>query len=210
MRFTAPALNEIGTAVGYGQQGTGRRQRSDVKVLALGPANATYETASGRSLAMNVPANELTTTESTCYGDSGGPLFDTLGQVVAVASRGLDAVCNDCPTYWTTIAAHEKLIRDAATAAGHPLPAASATPNDGRNAATGSSGARNDDALEEAPDGTADGRRARGSAHAPDVVSAGCTASRAAGTTPTTLALALMLTLALAANRRRQPRARTP
>ena len=133
--FDAPAVGEAGTAIGYGEDGLGRvdilrRQRPGVKVLALGPSKQPYATANGAPLTMSLVANDFATGESTCFGDSGGPFIDGSGRVVAVASRGASAdpeVCVDRPTYWTSLAPFEPLVRQAATEAGHPLPAPTPT-----------------------------------------------------------------------------------
>jgi uncharacterized protein (TIGR03382 family) len=139
--FDPPTKDEAGTVIGYGEDGLGgddilRRQRSGVKVLALGPSQEPYAPARGAPLTMSLDANDFATGESTCFGDSGGPFLDGTGRVVAVASRGASAdpeACLDRPTYWTSLAPFEALVRQAATEAGHPLPSppASATPSAG-------------------------------------------------------------------------------
>jgi hypothetical protein len=123
VRFTAPLLDELNTAVGYGQDGSGRKQRRDVQIIAVGPTQSTYTTSSGQAIPMPVGADEFITSESTCFGDSGAPLLDSVGQIMGVASRGLpdDDSCIDRPTYWTSLAPHERLINQAAIDAGHPL-----------------------------------------------------------------------------------------
>jgi secreted trypsin-like serine protease len=205
VRFAAPTVNEMTTAVGYGEGG-GRKQRPDVKVLALGPTTASYTTGGGQKLTMNLPANDLATTESTCYGDSGGGLFDSLGQVMAVGSRGLDAQCSDRPTYWTSLQAYEQLIRDAASAAGHPLPRAT-VPQARDKQANGASSGTTEDPVGDDDDDEDDttpgssGKPKRG----PSVVSAGCgVASIPVSTTVPWLELGLAL--AVTAFRRRRAR----
>jgi hypothetical protein len=121
--FTPPSVGQKATAIGYGD-GEGRLQRPGVEVLALGPTTSQYVTLQGKIFSMHLPQNDFATSESTCFGDSGGPLLDAEGQVIAVASRGLPddpAECIDRPTYWTSLAPHEQLIRDAASDSGHPL-----------------------------------------------------------------------------------------
>lgn len=133
VRFAPPALDETATAIGYGD-GYGRRER-EVNVLALGPADTTYTTYDGQRLQMFLPANDYATSESTCFGDSGGPLLDAEGQVIGVASRGIDYNCVDRPSVWTGLAPHKQLILDAANVAGHPL---ETPPKEGSGAGGGS------------------------------------------------------------------------
>lgn len=205
VRFSGVSVDEMTTAIGYGNQGSGRRQRADVRVLALGPASTTYQTRNGQKLPLNLPANELATTESTCYGDSGGPLLDTIGQVVAVASRGLDDLCIDRPTFWTSVAAHQQLIRDAATAVGHPLPeATSPTPRSGTaNAATGTDGNADETADEEDDATSEDTTKKRPRRHDPAIASAGCSMTTSGSRAPAWLTLLLGLALGPIARRRR-------
>jgi Trypsin len=200
VRFSPPTIGEVAIAVGYGDQGTGRRQREGVKVLALGPVTTSYKTANGQSLPMRLPANELATTESTCYGDSGGPLFDALGQIIGIASRGLDDLCNDRPTYWTTLAAYEALIRSAANAAGHPLPEATVPPGDNRNAASGSRGAEDASSSNDVDDGDDSTDTKRAHKRDASIGSAGCASG---GARPDACFLWLGIGLVLVATRRR-------
>lgn len=126
VRFEKLAVGETTFAVGYGaatpdgRPSTTRRQRQTT-VQALGPASPTWKAKSGSSIEYEVPAGDLSTGESTCFGDSGGPLFDEGGSVVGVTSRGIDGECVDRPSVYASVAAHAKLIQDAAIAAGHPL-----------------------------------------------------------------------------------------
>jgi MYXO-CTERM domain-containing protein len=126
VRFEKLAVGETTFAVGYGSatpdgpSSNTRRQRQTT-VQAVGPASPTWKSQSGESIPYEVPSGDVSTGESTCTGDSGGPLFDEGGSVVGVTSRGIDGECVDRPAVFASVAAHSKLINDATTAAGHPL-----------------------------------------------------------------------------------------
>jgi secreted trypsin-like serine protease len=135
VRLGALTVGEPVTTSGYGDDGSGtptssRYQKTGIKVDAVGPASYTYKTKQGKSLAVTVPAGEIVTGESTCFGDSGGPLFDAAGNVIGVTSRGIDEECKDRPSIFSDTASHVKLITDAAIAAGHPLGSAPTTTPD--------------------------------------------------------------------------------
>lgn len=166
VRLTPLTAGESATTAGYGEDGTGnvtngRFVKTGIKVDAVGPMNYSYTTAAGQALPVTLPAGEIGTGESTCFGDSGGPLFDAAGNVIGMTSRGIDGECNDRPSIYTDTASHAQVIMAAATAAGHPLlpanplPGASGsdtspqsdTPGGGANAGDGTS----------ASDGTGDG-----------------------------------------------------
>lgn len=198
--FAAPTQSSEGTAVGYG--GGERTQRSGVKVLAVGPSTYSYRTASGAMLPMDPLVNEIVTTESTCFGDSGGPLLDADGRIFAIASRGVDEVCQDRPTVWITLAGHEKWLRDAATAAGHPITDARTNGYGKTPAMAGESGDDDDDSA-----GAASGSKkpkAAGSSD-PSLDSSGCAAARRPGSAGGAFVLVLV-GAALAALRRRRAR----
>ncbi len=114
-------------AVGYGSindsngDPAGRLQRSGISVQAAAATSYSYTTKAGKKIAVDVSAGEFATGESTCFGDSGGPLFDAAGNIVGVTSRGIDQYCIDRPSIWSDTASHQKLIMDAAKSAGHPL-----------------------------------------------------------------------------------------
>jgi hypothetical protein len=142
VRYRPLALGEQTVAVGYGADEHDaipevRLQRSDVVVTAIGPAATTWVTEGGAGLPFAVPPGEVAATESTCIGDSGGPLFDREGNLVAVTSRGIDDRCVDRPTLFTTLAPHEDLVESAlAAATQNPPPDAAAGGDAAADAAT--------------------------------------------------------------------------
>jgi MYXO-CTERM domain-containing protein len=128
VRFTKLTVGEAARTAGYGDDGSGavtkgRYVKTGIKVDSVGPGSYTYKTATGTSIPVNVPPGEIVTGESTCFGDSGGPLFDGSGNVIGVTSRGVDGECKDRPSIYSDTASHAKLITDAAATAGHPLSA---------------------------------------------------------------------------------------
>jgi V8-like Glu-specific endopeptidase len=145
VRFSALAANEAVTAVGYGIDGRGQevdaRMQRTTKVLGVGPKKIQYEQKGGQKVPYNLPKGDVATGESTCNGDSGGPLFDKDGAVVAVTSRGVGVPggeggggpgsdCNDLPAIYASTRISEDLIRSAAKAAGHELPPNPAEPTE--------------------------------------------------------------------------------
>jgi hypothetical protein len=145
VRFTALAPNETTTAVGYGVDGNDReqsqRKQRTTKVIGVGPSTVPYTTKGGLSVKYNAPQGDVVTGESTCFGDSGGPLFDAQGRVIAVTSRGIPQLfpedkaafgngCIDQPSVYAGVRFNEELIRQAAEAAGHILPPTEAEPGD--------------------------------------------------------------------------------
>jgi S1-C subfamily serine protease len=103
VRTTRPVIGERAVAVGYGEDGDGavpdrRRQRTSIRVDALGPAVVEYETSAGEPIRVAVADKMIATGESTCFGDSGGPLFDEEGAVIGVTSSGIDKECRDRPS----------------------------------------------------------------------------------------------------------------
>jgi V8-like Glu-specific endopeptidase len=135
VRLTKLTAGETATTAGYGDDGTGnvtngRFLKSGIKVDGVGPLPYTYTTTAGQALPVTLPAGEIVTGESTCFGDSGGPLFDAAGNIIGMTSRGIDEKCNDRPSIYTDTASHAAVITAAAAAAGHPLQAATPMPSD--------------------------------------------------------------------------------
>lgn len=135
VRLTAPTPGETASTVGYGDNGrgqvtNGRYERTGLKIDAVGPTSATYRTKNGQSLRYDVATAELSTGESTCFGDSGGPLFDGQGAIIGVTSRGIDDSCLDRPSIYSGTAGHAKLINDALAAVGAVTPGGSNPPPD--------------------------------------------------------------------------------
>lgn len=205
VRFDPPKTGESTVAVGYGSATPdgpptpGRRQRT-ARVEGVGPATKTWKPKSGQSIEYDIPAGDLATGESTCFGDSGGPLFDSAGAVVGVTSRGIDGECSDRPSIYAGTTAHEKLIRGAASSAGHPL--ADAPPAEGDDLEP-QEGDPEDDAPagDEDDEGTTTPRRTS-SALRPQP-SSGCAASPSGAGGGAGVALLLLMTTALAASFRR-------
>jgi V8-like Glu-specific endopeptidase len=142
--FTPVKKGDTGlVAVGYGSVNdsngdpAGRLQRGGISVQAAASSSYSYTTKAGKKIAVDVSAGEFATGESTCFGDSGGPLFDTAGNVIGVTSRGIDQFCIDRPSIWSDTVSHMKLITEAAVSAGHPLDTSS-TGGGGMDADAGS------------------------------------------------------------------------
>lgn len=128
IRLTRTTVGEALTAVGYGLTSAGslpytRQRRADVEVLAVGP----LQWSSGAGLG----DAELFVGESTCSGDSGGPLLSPrTGAVVGVVSRGgggdgpsgnAAAGCmgTNARAFYTHLVPHQALVASAFAAAGH-------------------------------------------------------------------------------------------
>jgi V8-like Glu-specific endopeptidase len=127
VRFTKVTTSDVGQAIGYGDgddngdMTNGRYQRSGITIFAVGPASYTYHTKNGSSMGVTVSPGELLSSESTCFGDSGGPLYDASGAIIGVTSRGIDNLCIDRPSVWSDVFSHATLIQNAASTAGHPF-----------------------------------------------------------------------------------------
>lgn len=205
VRFEKLAVGETTFAVGYGAAtpdgppSATRRQRQTT-VQAVGPTSSTWRAKSGEPIAYDVPAGDLATGESTCFGDSGGPLFDEGGNVVGVTSRGIDGECVDRPSVYASVASHVKLIKDAAVAAGHPLEDVAA-PVDPPAKDTDDEGATGGDEEEDEEDAPSPRR-----SHTPQA-NAGCAAApngACAGSGTLALTLAVAVAAAVAASFRRR------
>ncbi len=139
LRFSDLQPNEQTIAVGYGVDGNDKelpnRMQRTTNVLGVGPMKINYKTQQNTTLPYDLPVGDVATGESTCYGDSGGPLLDMNGNIVAITSRGINDNgekghgngCIDEPSIYAGVKFNEGLIRQAAQLAGHPLPAGSGT-----------------------------------------------------------------------------------
>jgi hypothetical protein len=140
VRFTELLPNEPTVTIGYGVDGNNkdlpRRMQRTTTVLGVGPAKIAYTMKNGQVFNYDTPAGDVVTGESTCYGDSGGPLLDMQGNIVAMTSRGpanapTDSAhgngCIDMISVYAATRFNEATIRQAAIAAGHPLPATPTT-----------------------------------------------------------------------------------
>lgn len=151
VRWTPVTVGEMTTAVGYGDDGTGntpktRMQRTQIPVGIVGPTTDNWQTNQGQNMPITISAGEFATGDATCFGDSGGPLFDQAGNVIGVTSRGIDGEsCVDRPSIWTAITTHEALIQNALAAAGHPVTTASTSTGTTTGATTSTSATTKDD-----------------------------------------------------------------
>lgn len=216
VRFTPLQPNEPVIAVGYGVDGQDRppvqRQQRSTTVLGVGPQKLQYTTKQSAPINYDIPQGDVATGESTCYGDSGGPLFDAQGRVVAVTSRGIPEFpqtgahgngCVDLPSIYAGARFNEQLIRQAAQTAGHPLPATTEEPGDVQPQdadETGDLEADEDEEVEEEPAP----KKKKKSARMMVQNSGGCTTAPA-GSASTALPIAgIAVALAAVARRRRR------
>lgn len=127
IRFRALTAQEPVVAVGYGRDGndarTNVRMQRATTVLGVGPETIVYTRRDGSQLDLDVPNGDIATGESHCYGDSGGPLLDATGNIVAVISRGPAGAdsCVDLPELYAGVSANAGFLRNAAAAAGLKL-----------------------------------------------------------------------------------------
>lgn len=115
VRTTKPEIGERGIAVGYGEDGDGavprvRKQRASIRIDALGPATVEYRTSDGEPIHVALADKMIATGESTCFGDSGGPLFDEEGAIIGITSAGVDKQCRDRPSLFVGTYAFEALL----------------------------------------------------------------------------------------------------
>lgn len=136
LRFSALTANEAVTAVGFGDDGLGnypsaRRQRT-TSILGVGPTTVQFQSQTGGTIPLSLPDGDVMTGESHCFGDSGGPLFDKDGSIVAIISRGPDDApfddnargqenCIDMAESYAGIHFNEAFIRQAMKEAGHEI-----------------------------------------------------------------------------------------
>jgi MYXO-CTERM domain-containing protein len=142
VRFTPLKNGEKTIAVGYGADENDntlpRRMQRETTILGVGPAKIAYKSQDGQTFNYDAPTGDVVTGESTCFGDSGGPLFDVAGNVVAMTSRGpVDSPmggvhgsngCADMVSIYASTILNKDLIMSAAQQAGHPILDDSAAP----------------------------------------------------------------------------------
>lgn len=139
VRFSPLKANEPAIAVGYGvdqnDKDLPKRMQRSTTVLGVGPAQGTidiaYEMKDGKTFNYTAQLGDVVTGESTCSGDSGGPLFDMNGAVIAMTSRGpFDSPqggihgkngCADMLSIYASTLMNKDMILKAAKEAGHPI-----------------------------------------------------------------------------------------
>lgn len=226
VRLGALTVGEGAWTAGYGDSGNGtptngRYEKTGLKIDAVGPAQYTYKTKQNQSLPVRLPSGEIVTGESTCFGDSGGPLFDMQGNVIGVTSRGIDDSCIDRPSIYSDTASHAALIKAAAQASGSPIVEApsggGAPPPGGSNAGTpkgqqggdpGAPGSEDEDTTgpgDEEPSGPSKKTTTTSRSAPQGPASTGCAASsaRAERRVSSAVLLTLLGAVALLARRRR-------
>lgn len=205
VRLTSLTVGEAAKTAGYGDDGSGtptsgRFVKTGITIDSVGPASYSYKTKNGQALPVTVPPGEVVTGESTCFGDSGGPLFDAAGNVIGVTSRGIDESCIDRPSIYSDTASHAQMITAAAVAAGHPLQPAdplpgAGTPGDADPENTDTTGETSTDEEEETTEETeetAPVKKKKKSTSLGQAQAAGCSASPArAPSTSSSSALAV-------------------
>ncbi len=139
VRFTPLKNGEPTIAVGYGVDQNDnelpKRMQRSTTILGVGPVTGTsvipYKMKDGQTFNYTAQLGDVVTGESTCSGDSGGPLFDAKGAVVAMTSRGpFDGPeggihgkngCADMVSIYASTLMNKDMIINAAKEAGHPL-----------------------------------------------------------------------------------------
>jgi MYXO-CTERM domain-containing protein len=218
VRLTALKVGETAKTAGYGDDGSGtptqgRYERSGLKIDAVGPSSYTYKTQAGQAIPVDVPVGEIVTGESTCFGDSGGPLMDSTGAIIGVTSRGVDNSCVDRPSIYSDTASHADLIKNAAKTAGHPLsdaPTDPGTQNPGGNTGPnnnpgGNTGDNNGNANggDTGDNGNSTTTKPSNKSSSGPVASSGCSAAPSRDASPLAAIALGVLGLALARRRRR-------
>jgi MYXO-CTERM domain-containing protein len=230
LRFTDLAPNESTVAVGYGVGGNDEdrpvRMQRTTSVIAVGPQSIQFKSQNGTIIPYDLPKGDVATGESTCFGDSGGPLLDAKGNLVAVTSRGTQTPddgthgngCIDSPSIYAGVKQNESTIRAAAKAAGHELPASAPAPaSKTGDPAAPAAGDDDDDKTAKGPassststkgddddDGTTTTKPKKRSGTTPAPAAKGCSASPSSSSSSGSSALVLGLAVALSTLRRRR------
>lgn len=152
LRFTKLAVDEAVTVVGFGVDQFDREQSQRMQrvtsVIGVGAGPVVFHSQTDGDFNFTLPDGDVMTGESHCFGDSGGPLFDKDGNLVAIVSRGPEFndprkkhgnTCLDMAETYSGIAFNAQFIQDAAKQAGHDLGAGTATTTTTQTTPPGSS-----------------------------------------------------------------------
>lgn len=113
------------TVVGYGGESEedrlagrtaqNREKREGVEILAAAGQKATIraELDDGRMIGWSNKPREFTTATVACGGDSGGPAFDSAGNLVGIVSAVIGECVEGSLSIFTDIAAHGEFLRKA-------------------------------------------------------------------------------------------------
>lgn len=162
LRFTKLAVNEAVTVVGFGVDQLDREQSQRMQrvtsVLGVGAGPVVFHSQTDGDFNFTLPDGDVMTGESHCFGDSGGPLFDKDGNLVAIVSRGPEFddprkkhgnTCLDMAETYSGIAFNAQFIQDAAKQAGHDLTTGTAATTTTQSTQTTGSTADEDDASDD-------------------------------------------------------------